>query len=82
MPTSLRIAAQVAVAAEPGLVWRTAVDWSRQREWIWATRVSGGHGTGAEVTGELAGRVIVPIAGWGLHSSLRRFARLLDSPVP
>jgi hypothetical protein len=51
MPTSLRIAAQVAVAAEPGLVWRTAVDWSRQREWIWATRVSGGHGTGAEVTG-------------------------------
>jgi hypothetical protein len=32
--------------------------------------------------GELAGRVIVPIAGWGLQSSLRRFARLLGSPVP
>jgi len=26
--------------------------------------------------------VIIPIAGWGLRSSLRRFARLLDSPVP
>jgi len=39
------------VAAEPEATWRAAVDWSRQREWIWATRVSGGHGTGAEVTG-------------------------------
>ena len=147
MPTPLRIAAQVTVDAEPGPVWRAAVDWPRQREWIWATRVSGGHGTGAEVTGwtgigpigftdpmvitewdpprrcvlrhtgrlirgtgtfevmprghgsefrwtehvqlpvppaigALAARVITPIAGWGLRSSLRRFARLLDSPVP
>jgi hypothetical protein len=32
--------------------------------------------------GALAARVIIPIAGWGLRSSLRRFARLLDPPVP
>ena len=51
MPTPLRIAAQVTVAAEPAATWRAAVDWPRQREWIWATRVSGGHGPGAEVTG-------------------------------
>jgi hypothetical protein len=51
MPTPLRIAAHVTVAAEPAATWRAAVDWPHQREWIWATRVSGGHGTGAEVTG-------------------------------
>ena len=51
MPTPLEIAARVTVAAEPAATWRVAVDWPRQREWIWATRVSGGHGTGAEVTG-------------------------------
>jgi uncharacterized protein YndB with AHSA1/START domain len=51
MPTPLRIAAQVTVDAEPGRVWRAAVDWPRQREWIWATRVRGGHGAGAQVTG-------------------------------
>ena len=147
MPTPLEIAARVTVAAEPAATWRAAVDWPRQREWIWATRVSGGHGTGAEVTGwtgigpvgftdhmvitewdpprrcvvthtgrvirgqgifevtprghgsefrwteqvqlpvppaigALAARVITPLAGWGLRSSLRRFARLVGSPVP
>jgi hypothetical protein len=147
MPTPLRIAAEVTVDAAPADTWRTAVDWPRQREWIWGTRVSGGHGTGAEVTGwtgigpigftdhmvitewdpprrcvlrhtgrvvrgrgifeisphgpgsefrwiehvqlplppavgALAGLVITPIAEWGLRSSLRRFARLLDSPAP
>jgi len=51
MPTPLEIAARVTVAAEPAATWRAAVDWPRQREWIWATRVSGGHGAGAEVTG-------------------------------
>lgn len=51
MPTPLRIAAEVTVDADPELIWRTAVDWPRQREWIWATRVRGGHGPGAEVTG-------------------------------
>jgi carbon monoxide dehydrogenase subunit G len=144
MPTPLRIAAEVTVDAGPELIWRTAVDWPRQHEWIWGTRVSGGHGTGAKVIGRtgigpigftdrmvitewdpprrcvlrhtgrvvrgtgtfeiaprgsrsefrwieqiqlpvpppvgvLAGRAIVPIAEWGLRSSLRRFARLLRS---
>jgi hypothetical protein len=51
MPTPLEIAARVTVAAEPAATWRAAVDWPRQREWIWATRVRGGHGAGAEVTG-------------------------------
>lgn len=147
MPTPLRIAAEVTVDAEPCLVWRAAVDWPRQHEWIWATRVNGGHGAGAKVTGrtgigpvgftdpmvitewdpprrcvvthtgrlvrgrgifevaprgprsqfrwiedvqlpvppavgKLAGRVISPIAEWGLRSSLRRFARLLPARAP
>jgi carbon monoxide dehydrogenase subunit G len=51
MPTPLRITAQVTVDAQPEQVWRAAVDWPRQREWIWATQVRGGHGAGAEVTG-------------------------------
>ena len=51
MPTPLRIASQVTVDAGPERVWRAAVDRPRQREWIRATRVRGGHGAGAEVTG-------------------------------
>ena len=50
MPTPLRIAAKVTVNAGPADTWRTAVDWPRQREWIWGTRVSGGHGIGAGLT--------------------------------
>jgi len=37
------------VHASPEHAWDLLVDWARQREWIWATRVSGGHGPGAEV---------------------------------
>jgi carbon monoxide dehydrogenase subunit G len=48
---SFEIVARVAVAADPERVWRAATDWSRQREWIWGTRVTGGHEVGAEVTG-------------------------------
>jgi carbon monoxide dehydrogenase subunit G len=51
MPTDLQVAAQVAVDAPPEQVWRAVVDWPRQHEWIWGTRVQGGHGVGAEVTG-------------------------------
>jgi hypothetical protein len=51
MPTSLTIAAGVTVGARPERVWDLAFDWSRQHEWIWATRTSGGHGLGAGVTG-------------------------------
>jgi Polyketide cyclase / dehydrase and lipid transport len=142
MPTPLQLVAEVPVDAAPEAVWRAAVDWPRQHEWIWGTRVRGGQGTGAEVTawtgigpigftdpmvitgwdpprrcvlahtgravrgtgifevtprgpgsefrwteqlllpvppaiGALAGRLIAPVAEWGLRSSLRRFARLL-----
>jgi hypothetical protein len=48
---ALEIVAQVTVPAGPEEVWRAAMDWSRQREWIWATRVTGGQGVGASVTG-------------------------------
>jgi hypothetical protein len=69
MPTPLQIAAGVIVDAEPEVTWRAAVDWPRQHEWIWAV-------------GALLSRVIVPLAQWGLRSSLRRFARLLRKPAP
>jgi len=51
MPTSLTITAGVTVDADPERVWDLAFDWSRQHEWIWVTRTSGGHGLGAAVTG-------------------------------
>jgi hypothetical protein len=47
----LRIVARVQVPADAERVWQTATDWSRQGEWIWATRVHGGQGLGATVTG-------------------------------
>ncbi len=51
MAAQLTIMGQVAVDARPERVWEVALDWPRQSEWIWATRVTGGHGPGAEVTG-------------------------------
>ena len=30
-------------------MWQVAMDWSRQREWMWGTQVRGGTGIGAEV---------------------------------
>jgi carbon monoxide dehydrogenase subunit G len=50
VPASLTITAGVTIAADPDRVWQLAVDWSRQRDWIWATRTTGGHGPGANVT--------------------------------
>lgn len=49
MPASLTIRAGVTIRADPEQVWDLAIDWSRQREWIWATRTHGGHGLGASV---------------------------------
>ena len=51
MGSALEVVARVTVPAGAEEVWRAAMDWSRQREWIWATRVSGGQGVGATVTG-------------------------------
>jgi carbon monoxide dehydrogenase subunit G len=51
VPTPLDITARVRVRAAPDRVWRLAMNWSRQREWIPATTVSGGTGPGAEVVG-------------------------------
>ncbi len=50
VPARLTIAAGVTVRASPERVWSLAVDWPRQREWIWATRTTGGQGHGARVT--------------------------------
>ncbi|HEY3904759.1 MAG TPA: SRPBCC family protein [Streptosporangiaceae bacterium] len=51
MSTRLTVAAGVVVSADRDRVWRLATDWARQREWIWATKVDGGQGVGAKVTG-------------------------------
>lgn len=51
MATKLTVTAGVLVLADPQRVWDLAVDWSRQHEWIWATKVDGGHGPGAPVIG-------------------------------
>jgi carbon monoxide dehydrogenase subunit G len=51
MGTPLEVAARITVPAGPEQVWQAVIDWPRQREWIPATRVTGGQGVGAEVTG-------------------------------
>lgn len=48
---SLTISAGVTVPADQQRTWDLAVDWAMQRQWIWATTTSGGHGLGATVTG-------------------------------
>jgi Polyketide cyclase / dehydrase and lipid transport len=54
VPASLTVTAGVTVTADAWRVWDLAVDWATQREWIWATTTSGGHGLGASVTGRTA----------------------------
>jgi hypothetical protein len=48
--TAVEVTARVLVPAEPARLWRLAMDWARQGEWMLATRVSGGQGVGATVT--------------------------------
>ena len=48
--TAVEITSRVLVPAEPGELWRLAMDWPRQGDWMLATRVSGGQGVGATVT--------------------------------
>ncbi len=45
----LEVRSGVLVRADPERVWRLAMDWSRQREWIWGTEARGGTGVGARV---------------------------------
>ncbi len=45
----LEITSRVLVLAAPEQVWQAAIDWPRQGEWMLGTRVTGGHGAGAEV---------------------------------
>ena len=54
MSAQLEITSRVLVGATPERVWQVAMDWSRQREWIWGTQVRGGTGTGAEVVARTA----------------------------
>jgi carbon monoxide dehydrogenase subunit G len=49
MSGQLEVVSRVLVPAEPEQVWQVAMDWSRQREWMWGTQVRGGTGVGAEV---------------------------------
>jgi carbon monoxide dehydrogenase subunit G len=49
MSAALEVTSGVLVNAAPERVWQVAMDWSRQREWMLGTQVSGGTGAGAEV---------------------------------
>ena len=48
--TEVEITSRVEVPAEPDALWRLAMDWPRQGDWMLATRVSGRQGVGATVT--------------------------------
>jgi carbon monoxide dehydrogenase subunit G len=50
MAEQLEVTARTLVRAAPERVWALAMDWSRQGEWIPATRVRGGTGVGARVS--------------------------------
>ncbi|HUK72493.1 MAG TPA: SRPBCC family protein [Streptosporangiaceae bacterium] len=50
MAELLEITSRVLVRASQERVWRAAIDWRRQGEWMWGTQVSGGHGAGARVS--------------------------------
>jgi carbon monoxide dehydrogenase subunit G len=54
VPESLEVSARTRVRATPERVWQVAMDWSRQGEWIPATRVHGGTGVGAQVAARTA----------------------------
>ena len=54
MPESLEVSARTRVRATPERVWQLAMDWSRQGDWIPATRVHGGTGVGAQVVARTA----------------------------
>ena len=45
----LEVSSRVLVTATPERVWQVAMDWSRQQDWMWGTRVHGGTGVGAQV---------------------------------
>ncbi|HEY7146785.1 MAG TPA: SRPBCC family protein [Streptosporangiaceae bacterium] len=49
MPRRVEIAAHVLVPAPASRVWDLVTDWDRQQDWMPGTRVSGGHGAGAEL---------------------------------
>jgi hypothetical protein len=66
---TLTITAGVTVRADPQQVWDLAVDWSRQREWIWATNTRGGRCLGAPVRartgiGPLGFTDVMEITAW------------------
>jgi hypothetical protein len=48
--TEVEITSRVLVPAEPAELWRLAMDWPRQGDWMLATQVLGGEGVGATVT--------------------------------
>jgi hypothetical protein len=50
----LEVSSHVLVNADADRVWQLAMDWSRQREWIWGTKVSGGAAVGAQVLARTA----------------------------
>jgi hypothetical protein len=48
--TEVEVTSRVLVPGAPDTLWRLAMDWRRQGDWMLATRVSGGQGVGAVVT--------------------------------
>jgi carbon monoxide dehydrogenase subunit G len=54
VPETLEVSAATRVRATPERVWQVAMDWSRQGEWIPATRVRGGTGVGAQAVARTA----------------------------
>lgn len=49
MSTRVEMAARINVPVPPERAWQAVVDWPAQGRWMLATRVRGGHGTGARI---------------------------------
>ena len=54
MTSSAEVTARVVVPRAPSEVWDAVVDWPGQSRWMVGTRVTGGHGLGAQVLARTA----------------------------
>jgi Polyketide cyclase / dehydrase and lipid transport len=61
---SAAVSATVAIPEAPELVWRAAMDWERQGEWVLATRVALTGGNGRSVGSTV--RAVTGLRGYGI----------------
>ena len=80
-PPVLEITASVLVQAGPDRVWQLAMDWARQEDWMFATRVQGGQGAGAAVVARTGFGPAASPTRWRSPSGIRRAGAWYGTPA-